>query len=142
MAESSLPPIKEILSGAQSEDGQSIKLDVRLEDGSVVSLTCPYRRLGHVLTSIQAAARLAKDARAQSNPLEGQPGDVDAAEPFRVKALQVGSAIGHELVAVRVHTEQNISVDLAFPLGQVPRLIEALEEALERNRETSRRKPS
>lgn len=142
MAKISLPPINEVISGSQSEDGQSIHLNVLLEDGRTVGLTCPHHRLGHVVTSMQAAARLARDARAQSNPLEGKPGDVDAAEPFRVKALQVGSAIGHELVAVRVHTEQDISVDLAFPLDQVPRLIEALEEALERNRETSKRKPS
>jgi hypothetical protein len=142
MTKYSLPPIKEVISGTQSEDGQLIHLNVKLDDGRTVSLTCPHHRLGHVVTSMQAAAQVAKEARTKSNPLEGKMGDVDAAEPFRVKALQVGSAIGHELVAVRVHTEQEISVDLAFPLEQVPRLIEALEDALERNRETSKRKPN
>lgn len=142
MAKYTLPPIKEVLNGTQSEDGQLIHLDVQLDDGRVVGMTCPHHRLGHIITSMQAAARQAKTEREKSNPLEGKSGDVDAAEPFRVKALQVGSAIGHELVAVRVHTEQEISVDLAFPLAQVSQLIEALEDALERNRETSKRKPS
>jgi urease alpha subunit len=141
MTRKSLAPIKDVDRGAASGDGLSVELDLRLEDGTVLELHCPHHRLGHVVTAIQAAAGHARDARRRANPLEGLPGDIDAAEPFRVTGIAVGSAIGHDLVAVRTHTEQGITVDLAFDRERVRALIDALEDALRRNRVSARRKP-